>query len=263
MTVEHGTEPIEAIAREAGMLLSSYFQSSSLRTAAKGFLDVVTQADTESEALVVSRLRELFPDDAIVGEEGTNAKGGNGRVWYVDPLDGTFNFSRGIPFWCVSIGLVMDGEPSLAVLFDPVRDEMFTAKRGQGAWLDGHPIAASSVSDPMEATVQLTLNYDRERIEVSISDFNAVARGVMRLRNMGALALELAFVACGRLDAVCQRGSHPWDYAAGVLVCTEAGAVVTNTDGSAFDLATDDALAGSTPELHRALRALLDARALR
>src|SRR5579862_1970324 len=204
---------VNQIAREAGDLLLSYFQSAALQTSEKGFLDVVTQADTEAEALIVQKLRHHFPADAFVGEEGTETAGGNGRCWYVDPLDGTFNFSRGLPFWCVSIGLVDNGVPEFGLIFDPPRNEMFTSIRSGGAFLNGEPISVSNAKDPLQSTLQLTLNYDRRAIERSISDFNAVARDVMRLRNLGALALEMAYVACGRLDAVCQRGSHPWDYA--------------------------------------------------
>ena len=248
-----GLPQVEAIAREAGSLLRSYFQSTSLKTEAKGYLDVVTQADKECEELVVGRLKTAFPGDAIVGEEGTKTESQSGRCWYIDPLDGTFNFSRGIPFWCVSIGLVDEQGFLEGVVFDPLRDEMFSAVRGKGAWLNGAPIKASTATDPMSATLQLTVNFDREVIETSIRDFNAVARSVMRMRNIGALALELAYVACGRLDAVSQRGSHPWDYAAGILLCTEAGATVTDMDGTEFDLARDDALVASTGELHQAL----------
>ena len=247
----------EAIAREAGKLLLRHFRSSTLQTSAKGYLDVVTEADTETERLIVERLTTAFPEDAVVGEEGTKTESANGRTWFIDPLDGPPNFSRGIPFWCVSIGLAQSGEPSLGVVFDPVRDELYAGRQGGGASLNGVPIHVSSVTDPLAATLQLTLNYDRVVIEQSIRDFNAVARSVMRLRNMGALALELAYIACGRLDAVCQRGSHPWDYAAAMVLCREAGAAVTDAAGHRFELSTDHALVAATPELHRALLDLL------
>lgn len=247
-----------AIARQAGDLLLSYFESGDLNTTPKGFLDVVTEADTESERLIVRLLGDSFPDDAVVGEEGTSAEPGRDRVWYVDPLDGTFNFSRHLPFWCVSLGLVDARGPLLGIVFDPLRDEMFTAMRGEQARLNGGLIRPDETEDTMAATIQLTLNYDREIIERSLADLNAVARHVMRLRNMGALALELAYVACGRLDAVMQRGSHPWDYAAGVLIGTEAGAVVTDIDGGPFDLMTDDALVACTAQLHASLLAMVN-----
>jgi myo-inositol-1(or 4)-monophosphatase len=251
-------EAATRFAREAGEILTERFLSSDLQTEEKGFLDVVTEADKKSEHHVAERIREAFPDDAVVGEEGTNTESANGYQWFIDPLDGTFNFSRGIPFWCVSIGVVKDAEPELGVILDPMRDELFTAIRGGGAFLNGEPIVTSGVTDLMEATLQLTLNFDRDRIDDSIQDFNAVAHDVMRLRNLGALALELAYVACGRLDAVCQRGSHAWDYAAGVVLCTEAGATVTDILGTPFKLDTDDGLVAATPELHRALGNLLN-----
>src|SRR5579872_5054472 len=167
---------VEQLARDAGDLLLHHFRSAELQTKAKGELDVVTQADTEAERLIATRLGELFPDDAVVGEEGTATDSANGRQWFIDPLDGTYNFSRGLPFWCVSIGLVEHGESEYGIVFDPLHQELFSAERGLGARLNGAPIAASAVRDPMEATVQLTLNYDRSVIEMSIQDFNVVAR---------------------------------------------------------------------------------------
>ena len=143
-------------------------------------------------------------------------------------------------------------------MLDPTRRELFSAAAGNGARLNGEPIHASDARELLTATLQLTLNYDRNVIDRSIGDFNAVAHDVMRLRNLGALALEMAYLACGRLDAVCQRGSHPWDYAAGVVLCQEAGSVVTDIDGSPFDLDTDDALVAATPELHTALLRLIN-----
>lgn len=237
----------------AGEVLLSYFGSSTLRTSEKAYLDVVTQADTECEQLVVGELKKSFPEDAIVGEEGARTESGSGRVWFVDPLDGTFNFSRTLPFWCISIGMAVEGQPQVGVVFDPLHDELFAAVRGTGGWLNGNRIGASSVENQIDATLQLTVNYDREVIERSIADINAVARNVMRIRNMGALALELCYVGAGRLDAVAQRGSHPWDYAAGILVAEEGGATVSNLDGTGFDLFTDDALVAATSQLHASL----------
>jgi myo-inositol-1(or 4)-monophosphatase len=247
----------EAIAREVGRLLLSYFRSPDLETRAKRYLDIVTTADTESERLIADRLDTAFPDDAVVGEEGTEGSGR--RTWFVDPLDGTFNFARGLPFWCVSIGLVQGGEPVVGVVFDALHDELFSARAGAGAFLNGSSIHSSNVSDPMDATLQLATNFDRDVIGRSIADFNAVARDVMRVRNMGALALEIAYVGAGRLDVVAQRGSHPWDYAAAVVIAQAAGATVTELNGDPFDLRTDTTLVAATPTLHGRILSLLKA----
>jgi len=239
------------IARRAGELVTSHFRNP--RSHEKAHLDVVTIADTASEKLIADELRMAFPYDGILGEEGSCTESRSGHQWYIDPLDGTFNFSRGLPFWCVSMGLVSHGKRVSGVVFEPLRDEMFSALNGAGAWLNGQPVTASGIADPMAAAVQLSINFHRDVIDHSVADFNAVARNVMRVRNLGALALELAYLAAGRLDAVAQRGSHPWDYAAGALIAEEAGAVVSNLDGSDFDLFTNDALAAATPALHTAL----------
>ena len=138
----------ESVAREAGHLLLSHFRSPQLETTTKRYLDVVTQADTQSEALVASRLKDAFPDDAILGEEGTNSDSRNRRAWYIDPLDGTYNFSRGLPFWCVSIGLVSDMTSVVGVVFDPLMDEMFTSAVGMGSFVNGRPLRSSGVTEP-------------------------------------------------------------------------------------------------------------------
>lgn len=247
------------IAREAGALLMSYAESSNLEASPKGYLDVVTEADTETERLVVEKLREAFPDDAAVGEEGSNTTSKSGRIWYVDPLDGTFNFTKRLPYWCTSIGLVDDDEPQVGVIFDPLHDELFTAVRGSGSSMNGQRIGASEVRDPLQATVQVTVNNDRQVVDRSIKDVDNLARDVTRLRNLGALALELCHLACGRLDAVLQRGSHPWDYAASILIAQEAGATVSGAEGEPFSIFQSDALIASTPELHEALIGLLQA----
>ena len=252
-------EVAQSAAHDATEVLCRYFRNPSLETTAKRYLDVVTQADTESEMLLVSRVNQAFPDDAMVGEEGTNTQSSNGRAWHIDPLDGTYNFSRGLPFWCVSVGLAVNGIPVMGVVFDPLLNEMFTGSLGGGSYVNDQLLHASDVTDPMEATLHLSINYDREVIEQSLRDLNAVARGVMRTRNLGALALEIAYVAAGRLDAVAQRGSHSWDYAAAALIAREASAVVTNLAGKDFDLASDNALVAATPALHSELLRLLEA----
>lgn len=246
------------IARSAGAELIRHFNAGDASAREKGYLDVVTVADTEAEQLIARALREKFPDDGIIGEEGTDSNPGSGRQWYVDPLDGTFNFARGIPFWCTSIGLVEEAEQVLGVVYDPLRDELFTVVKGAGSFLNGARIHVRATTEPMEATVQLSINFDRELIDFCIADFNATAKKVMRTRNLGALALELCYVACGRLDAVVQRGSHPWDYAAGSLIAQEAGAVLSKLKGADFHLGSDNALVAATQPLHAALCAMLN-----
>ncbi len=247
----------ESLARRAGRLLVEYATSGDLGTSEKGPKDVVTFADKASEEMLVSELKAAFPNDGVVGEEGARSEGAHGRVWYIDPLDGTFNFSREIPFWCVSIGLAVDGNPEVGAVYDPSRDELFSGGRGLGTTLNGRVVSARGPEGVAEATVQINVDFDREGAERSLADTTRVGMEAMRLRNMGSLALELAYVACGRLDALIQRGSHPWDYAAGIILCLESGATVTSRDGSPFDLARPDALVAATLPLHENLLKLL------
>jgi myo-inositol-1(or 4)-monophosphatase len=257
----HELDVARSIAREAGEALVGYFGSSTLGVREKAQLDVVTLADTDSERRIVSALTSAFPEDAIVGEEGTNTLPGVRRCWYVDPLDGTFNFARTIPYWCVSIGLVVDSSARLGVVFDPLRDEMFWSESEEGhAFLNGNPVGPSNVTELIDALVQVNIDFDRAVMQTSLVDTVAVGREVMRVRNLGSLALQLVYVACGRLDGLVQRRANAWDYAAGALVLQESGAVVSRVDGSRFDMNGPDAVAASTVELHRSLTALLSNR---
>jgi myo-inositol-1(or 4)-monophosphatase len=253
----HEIEVARGIAREAGESLLGYFGSSSLGVRAKAHLDVVTLADTNSERRIVSALKSAFPDDAIIGEEGTNTLPGVARRWYVDPLDGTFNFARTIPYWCVSIALVVEGRSRVGVVFDPLRNDMFSVESGGPVILNDQPSEPSGVTNLIDALVQINIDFHRENIEKSLEDTFAVARQCMRVRNLGALALQLAYIACGRLDGLLQRRANAWDYAAGALLLEESGALISRVDGSQFDLNTGDALAACTPELHRSLLGLV------
>jgi myo-inositol-1(or 4)-monophosphatase len=257
-------------ARAGATVLLHYFKSAELTSREKAALDVVTVADIESQEAIVSVLRTACPHDAVVAEESSSSvatipcshqkvpyRHQPGRVWYIDPLDGTFNFTRGLPYWCISIGLVRDGVAEAGVVFDPLRDEMFTGWRGGGAWVNGKAIQASKIIDPRHAAVQITIDYAPDTRARSLHDTSAIAPHVMRVRNLGALALSLAYVAAGRLDAVVQRVAHAWDYAAGILLVQESGAVASNLDGSPFDLFGEDALVAATPELHTRLKNLL------
>lgn len=253
----HAAIVAEAAARAGAAVLLEYFGRSDLVVHQKSALDPVTVADSESERAIVTALRAAFPHDAIVGEEGSGIEGNRGRVWYVDPLDGTFNFTRSIPFWCVSVGLVDDGQPAAGVVFDPLVDEAFVAWRGGGVWLNQRPVYPSAVEEPMAAVVQMNVDFARETMGRSLHDLHAVAPRVMRVRNLGALALSLVYLASGRLDAVVQRAAHSWDYAGGLVALGESGAIISGLDGEPFDLSQDDALAAATPALHRQLRDML------
>jgi myo-inositol-1(or 4)-monophosphatase len=241
------------IAEEAGQLVLQYFASDEVDVQAKGVRDVVTAADLASEQLIKRRLRQVFPDDGMVGEEGTDVPGTSGRLWYVDPLDGTLNYSRGIPIWCVSLALYRRDEPLVGVIHDPVRRETFSAAAGLGAWCNGHRIETSGVEAWDQAVVHITVDFTEGSLRAGLEDIQVVAPAVLRTRNIGSAALSLAYVAAGRLDAVLHRHAHAWDYGAGVILVQEAGGRVTGLDGAPHTPACETMLAASTEALHGGL----------
>jgi myo-inositol-1(or 4)-monophosphatase len=249
------------IARDAGGLLLSYFGSDRVEAREKGLRDVVTAADVAAENLVLKRLRSAFPRDGIVAEEGGHADSASGRWWYVDPLDGTFNYSRGVPIWCVSLSLVADGQPIVGVIHDPIRGETFSAAAGRGARCNGHRMQCSDVSRLSDACVHVTIDFNEHSLLEGIEDVAAVAPRVLRTRNTGSAALALAYVAAGRFDAMLHRYAHTWDYAGGVALIREAGGAVSDMAGNAFTEKTKCIVATANTGLGRQLLELVQRRA--
>lgn len=245
------------IAEEAGDLVLSYFRSDRLDTRAKGDRDLVTRADMESERLIRDRLGAAFPEDGLVGEEGTDRESASGRHWFVDPVDGTLNYAHGLPIWCVSLSLFEGGRPVLGVIRDPLRGETFTAARGHGVRCNEAVVETSGVTRLTDALVHLTIDFNEESLRAGLEDIQVLAPRVLRTRNIGSAALALAYVAAGRLDAMLHRYAHPWDYGAGVLMVEEAGGAVTDLDVRPYTSATEALVAGATPALRSALAALL------
>jgi myo-inositol-1(or 4)-monophosphatase len=229
----------------------------------KGPRDVVTAADLASERHVLRRLTELFPGDGVVAEEGGRVPAGGGRAWYVDPLDGTMNFSRGIPVWAVSLALFEDGRPALGVVHDPIRQEAFTALAGSGAWCNEEPITCSDVTELSSAVVHVTIDFNDASMLEGVDDIKLVAPRVLRTCNLGSAALALAYVAAGRFDAMLHRFAHAWDYGAGVVLVQEAGGSVTDLRGAPYTSDTFALAAGSTLRLQGSLLDLLRPRSER
>jgi myo-inositol-1(or 4)-monophosphatase len=208
------------------------------RVSHKGAKDVVTEVDHLSEALILGAIREAFPDDGVLAEESGAGAGTSGRVWVVDPLDGTVNYANGIPIFCVAIGLVVDGRPSVGVVHDPIRAETFVATADGPATLQGRPIQVSDKDLLSDFVISLTI--DGPGLAQRIA---AVREAIRVSRRLGSSALALAYVANGRFDAFAQtRGLSAWDIAASGLIAERAGAVVSDTTGGGpwFDL-------GATP----------------
>lgn len=257
MSTDGELEIASDVAREAGDILLSYFDSDHLKIRAKGERDLVTAADTASERFVAERLRHHFPDDGLVAEEGSQRVSRGGRTWYVDPLDGTLNYARGVPMFSVSLSLFQDERPVLGVVHDPIRGELFSARAGLGARLNGVPVAVSGVTKLVDAFVHMTIDFHEESLWAGLRDIKAVAPRVLRTRNLGSAALALAYVAAGRFDAMIHRYASPWDYGAGMLLVQEAGGVATALSGEPYTAAHRSVLATCTRVVHDELTSVL------
>ena len=221
---------VESLAREAGTLLMNY-QRDGFEVAHKGRIDLVTSADRESECIIVSAISARFRNHAIISEEDVAGSGHvarSGAIWYIDPLDGTTDFVHGYPNFAVSLALYAGDEPMLAVVYDPTRAELFAARRGGGAHLNGRPIAVSRTSGLIESLLTTGFPYDVLDSGRNIEAFQRLTLLTRGVRISGAAALDLAWVACGRLDGYWEQEIKPWDGAAGALIVREAGGRVSD-----------------------------------
>jgi myo-inositol-1(or 4)-monophosphatase len=247
------TELIRAavgIARAAGRVLLSYDQKE-LRISYKGAVNIVTEADRRSEELILHRLERRFPDHRILSEEsGEGIVRSSPYRWIVDPLDGTTNFAHGYPCFGVSIGLEKEGEVILGVVYDPVRREMFTAEKGRGARLNGRPIRVSRAARLTESLLMTGFAYDvRESRQNNFNHFANFSLKAQGVRRSGSAAMDLCYVACGRLDGFWEMKLWPWDTAAGMLIVTEAGGRVTDFNGRPFSIYGKE-IAASNGRIH-------------
>jgi len=239
---------MSAIAREAGALLLDYFHQK-LKIEYKGDADLVTAADRASETLIRERIGRQFPSHDVLGEEqGLNDRGGEYR-WYVDPLDGTTNFAHGYPVFCVSLALERRdgkvGKRIAGVVYDPSRDELFTAVEGQGARLNGQPIHVSKVAQLKECLVATGFPSHKRHQNPNIYFYHQITLRTHGVRRAGSAALDLCNVACGPFDGFWEFNLNPWDTAAGVLIVEEAGGRASRFDGSPFELDSRETLASN------------------
>jgi myo-inositol-1(or 4)-monophosphatase len=223
------------IAREAGGLLANYFERR-VGFELKGEFDLVTEADRASENLAVERLRSHFPHHSIVAEEGANHNSSKEYCWYVDPLDGTTNFAHGFPVYNVTLALEQAGELVAGCIFDPTRQEMFAAERGAGAYLNNRRIRVSKVNKLEETLVATGFPSRRRHANLNIHFYYQLAMFTHGVRRAGSAALDLAYVASGRLDAFWEFNLNPWDVAAGILLVREAGGTVSDMEGRPVSL---------------------------
>lgn len=239
------------IAMEAGALLREY-RERGVATEYKGDVDLVTEADRSSEKLIVERLTAAFPGHGIFGEEGARQGMDAEYRWYVDPLDGTTNFAHGFPVFCVSMGLERrasglaadaDGELAAGVIYDPMRDELFVAEKGRGAWLNGRPMHVSKTKRLAEALLATGFPSRKRHASPNIHFYQEFTLRSHGVRRAGSAALDLAYVACGRIEGFWEFHLNPWDTAAGALLVLEAGGTMTRFDGGPFRLNSDEILA--------------------
>ncbi|MDQ3575572.1 MAG: inositol monophosphatase [Actinomycetota bacterium] len=215
--------------------------------------DMVTEMDRASEALLARVILTARPDDAFLGEEGTAGVGTTGVRWVVDPLDGTTNYLYGFPAWVVSVAAELDGQVAAGAVFDPTHDQMFTAVRGGGAHCQRRPLRVEGPPDLATALVATGFSYDASARGLQAVELAQLLPSVRDVRRAGAAALDLCWVACGRVDLYYERGIQPWDWAAGGLVASEAGARVTSLE--------DGTVLAAPPQLHDPFLQLLhDAR---
>lgn len=246
------------IARETGALvLDGVLRTKTVETKSSA-IDIVTSYDKEAEALIIERLRAAFPEHGYFAEEGDYGKNADdGHVWYIDPIDGTNNFAHGIPFFAISLALYRGREPLFGLVYDPVREEVFHATAGSGAYLtagDGGSkrLAVSRAENLVQCLLASGFPYDRHTSEQNnVAQFAAFLKQAQGLRRMGAAALDLAYVAAGRLDGYWEYKLNSWDVAAGVLLVEEAGGVVTDVDGQPFRLTRTPELVASNGHIHR------------
>ena len=249
-------------AREAGALLRRYaHQHHDVRHKSTD-IDLVTEADLASERLIVAAIRKRFPRHTILAEEGQGdvqeLVGEAEHLWLVDPLDGTVNYAHGLPVWGVSLALAEGGQVVVAVSYNPLRDETFSAGRGQGAWLNGQRLHVSAAGRLRDALVATGFAYRRATLaENNLAEFTAMMPRVQGVRRAGAAVIDMAHLACGRLDAYWEMHLQPWDWAAGWLLVEEAGGVVTDMRGQPWALQKNNIAASNGQILHQKMLEVL------
>ncbi len=240
------------LAREAGMYAVDARKKGLAISSKTNVFDLVTEVDKRNEEFIRSEVLSLYPDHSFLGEE--DGASGNGEVkWIVDPIDGTVNFAHGMPIWCVSIGVEIGGELSCGAIYDPNRNELFTAVLGEGASLNDEPISVSEISDIQRSLLVTGFPYNiAENPNKSYERFTAFLQRGILVRRLGSAALDLCYVASGRFDGYYEGALGAWDMAAGVLILKEAGGKITNYDGGKHSI-YEKPLVASNGKLHEAM----------
>ncbi len=237
-----------SIASEVGKIQRDRYDEPHTIETKSSPIDLVTEVDQLSEKRVLERLAEARPDDAVLSEETGGRDGTSGLRWIVDPLDGTTNYAHGFPHFAVSIGIEREGVREVGVVYDPMKEELFTATRGGGAFLNGRPIRVSTETELRGALLATGFAYDVHDAEVdNLEYFARFIKRAQAVRRAGSAALDLAYVACGRFDGFWELALHPWDVAAGILIIEEAGGRVTDLYGGTPDPSGQTCIATNGP----------------
>lgn len=252
-TTDIGTAPqladLERLARLAGkILLDGYEKEHQIDF--KGEIDLVTEIDRRSEAALIAEITEKFPSHHILAEESGGTVSGR-HQWYIDPLDGTVNYAHGLPFFCVSIAYACDGRMQLAAVYDPLRDELFTAERGKGAMVNGRMLKVSATTELHRCLLVTGFAYDAwTAAKDNFALFTHFGKKTQGVRRLGSAALDLCSIAAGRLDGYWELSLKPWDLAAGALIAAEAGARVTQVDGGLDLFSPPCSILAAPPAIH-------------
>jgi myo-inositol-1(or 4)-monophosphatase len=242
-----GKSPLEVArlcARESErILMAAYGRPQDVRVKGRG--NLVTAADLASERAIHEILAAEYPDHSVLSEETAAGVGGEEWMWVVDPLDGTHNFVRGIPFFCINIALCYREEPLVALTFEPVRGEGFWAQKGEGAFVNGERMQASRKESVQASLMGMGLGYSDERASHMLALLHELWPGMQGARIVGSAALGLAYAACGRFDLVVHHMLYPWDIAAGILLVREAGGAISDRDGGQVSIRSEGAIAGA------------------
>jgi myo-inositol-1(or 4)-monophosphatase len=233
--LERAMQTAQQLAHAAGTLLRDKLHQPR-SVSHKGQVDLVTDADKASELLIAGGLREAFPDHRLIGEEGSRGSGDSPWGWVIDPLDGTTNYAHRYPHFAVSIGLEFEGEPVLGVVCDPMREETFHAIKGRGAWVNDTPITVSDIDALIDALLATGFSYQIAERSESYHLWTVINNTAQGVRRDGSAALNMCYVAAGRLEGFYELPVNAWDIGAGAIIVREAGGIVTNYDGSPFGL---------------------------
>ena len=233
---------IEAVIRAGALQMAKF--GTRLRVEKKGAIDLVTEVDLEVERMFRAMVAERFPDHDVLAEEmGGHDRGATHR-WVFDPLDGTTNFAHGVPIFCASLALEIDGEAAVAAIYDPNRNELFTAEAGVGSWMNGAPLTVSTNAAVLESMLVTGFPYNvHQQADALLKTFSDVLKQARAVRRLGSAAIDICWVAAGRMDGFWEATLKPWDTRAAVLILEEAGGKVTGMDGKAWDPVAGDILA--------------------